>query len=682
MKLLAVSVLGIFSLLLLSNCTKEQRTTGALDDIDSKVSGKVLDADGNPLTGVNVTTSDNLGIGLTNGNGEYSVIFEVSETTPKTIYFNRYGFVDTTLNVQVEFNNEKTDQNITLTSSFATITGNVSNGLSKRSASADLSGISVSIPNQQVWTVTDSDGNFTLKNVLPDARIIIATLSGTGWGSSVISLTAGAKLNINISLDKAGSSIAGTVTDEAGQPVGNINVHTLGGGLTTVANGNGQFRLENVPDSVSIDVLAGEVGKETYSAGGLIVDKNSQLDGISVKEQITGGNSDIFIRDRDMYVPEEGSITIVADVGMKDKDSNLVDHISFFIWDIDGDGIYEDTTYTPTLVYTGTETPKEINYGIMTADSTLIKGAVITINRVSANPDATIIRAVVGQDIEINPNNEANLLGEGLCQTGGIVSYLWDFNGDGNYDWLRKDAGKVMYRYYRAGEFDAVFKVIAANGKSDSAIIKVSVAGPPADIPEGVAIPTEINNIESGKLYKHNLLLEWYKADVDSYSVYMGKTSPPDSLIKSGLSATDTSLLVEGLDDDVKYFFQIETHKDTNKAVGFVQDVLIGDNMPPVLIDSLFMPDSGATVSGDSILLQWGATDEDGDELNYTLYFSMGNPPGKPLPGLTTNTLKVAPGIDWIESDWIDGGLYYWQVEIYDRTDTILSGVFEFIYKP
>ncbi len=66
-------------------------------------------------------------------------------------------------------------------------------------------------------------------------------------------------------------------------------------------------------------------------------------------------------------------------------------------------------------------------------------------------------------------------LGEGMSLDSEIIEYRWDFYDDGEWDYKSNETGKTVYAYEETGEYEAVFEVEDAKGKTGSATVSVHV---------------------------------------------------------------------------------------------------------------------------------------------------------------------------------------------------------------
>ncbi len=168
--------------------------------------------------------------------------------------------------------------------------------------------------------------------------------------------------------------------------------------------------------------------------------------------------------------PTEGNAPLdVTLTGLaKDSDGTIVNHE----WDFDGDGTYDYTStisgitshqYTDTGVYTATlrVTDNDGNQGTGTS-------------RIEVKAEGAPTAKA-----EASVTHGAAALGVQFTGTGSpgdtIVTYEWDFDGDGTYDVSSTDTGNAGYVYTLPGSFTAVLRVTNDAGLTDTASVNILV---------------------------------------------------------------------------------------------------------------------------------------------------------------------------------------------------------------
>jgi len=159
-----------------------------------------------------------------------------------------------------------------------------------------------------------------------------------------------------------------------------------------------------------------------------------------------------------------------------DSDGRVVS----YKWDFDGDGTYDssDTTGRATHTYAVQGTYRAT---LRTTDD-------------DANVDTTSVPVVVtnlrpsasaGGPYRVKINVPVELYGSGSDADGHVVSYEWDFDGDGTYDWSDSTGG-ASHTYSNAGTYAARLRVTDDDGNTDSGTFQVTVTNlPPVAIPGG-----------------------------------------------------------------------------------------------------------------------------------------------------------------------------------------------------
>ncbi|NQU45191.1 PKD domain-containing protein, partial [bacterium] len=102
------------------------------------------------------------------------------------------------------------------------------------------------------------------------------------------------------------------------------------------------------------------------------------------------------------------------------------------------------------------------NSGLIAEDSVLV--------RVGAAPVATILRPMNGGEYS---RNTVPFIGTGRDIDGAIVSYEWDFEGDGIWDFQSEVSGVASHFYSSAGSYTARFRVTDDTGLTDVATVDI-----------------------------------------------------------------------------------------------------------------------------------------------------------------------------------------------------------------
>ena len=154
-----------------------------------------------------------------------------------------------------------------------------------------------------------------------------------------------------------------------------------------------------------------------------------------------------------------------------------------FAWSFNGDTIYERTTGQSTL---HTAFARE-GIRLILCRLTDKNGGRVTVSRViTVINSAAAVEA--GGPYSGPVNKKIELLGSGSDRDSKIVSYSWDFNGDGTADWTSATETGTPHVYKKAGTYTAVFTVATDDGGkyADSAVVTVSNKPPVVNAGEDV----------------------------------------------------------------------------------------------------------------------------------------------------------------------------------------------------
>ncbi|MDI6784891.1 MAG: PKD domain-containing protein, partial [bacterium] len=113
------------------------------------------------------------------------------------------------------------------------------------------------------------------------------------------------------------------------------------------------------------------------------------------------------------------------------------------------------------------------SYGLIGTDI-----VTITVSAVSQAPEVTVNAVPSSGSAPRSVNFTAS-----VSSHNPIILYLWDFNGDGNYDWSNTSTGNTSYTYGAAGTFNATLMVMDSEGLSGTASKTITITS-------GVGVPT------------------------------------------------------------------------------------------------------------------------------------------------------------------------------------------------
>ncbi len=122
---------------------------------------------------------------------------------------------------------------------------------------------------------------------------------------------------------------------------------------------------------------------------------------------------------------------------------------------------------------------------------------------------------------------------------------------------------------------------------------------------------------------------------------------------------TDTKRTID-LEKDKAYYWRVRANDSKNAASEFSSVFQFytegfGEENHLPFAPSLFKPNLGGTVQGNSVSLMWGATDVDGDSLTFDIYLDTNMSP-------TTLIVNNHPGKDYAVSSLAAGTTYYWKI--------------------
>ena len=149
--------------------------------------------------------------------------------------------------------------------------------------------------------------------------------------------------------------------------------------------------------------------------------------------------------------------------------------LSLFEWDYDGDGTYDAESSISMTTYHIYIDAGEFVATLRVTDD---KGATGTDERtviIEEKALNVLPTAETGPDVEVFVNDTVVLNGAGSDADGWIVSYRWDLDGDGTYDWTSAVEGTVETSYSEPGTYIATFMVLDNNETAAFASVIVTV---------------------------------------------------------------------------------------------------------------------------------------------------------------------------------------------------------------
>lgn len=630
------------SLMYLASCVFDEANSKKSEEKKNlevgALQGVLTDTLGKPISGVVVRLNQNLS---TQSDSLGKFIFDSLPTGEYPLELLKAGIKNFPTDTVKILGGEVTywDKVLPLVPLTVTLKGKVVlKGLFKTSAEGiNLKGIGIEVPNQNIFSTTNTQGEFVMTGVNPQATSIVAALKGKGWGDAKISVNPGeSKEDILIEIDRPGGTVLGVVKNEKGEAQPGVEVEAIGGALKSVTDSAGRYRLENVPSNTPVSIR----GKNT-GVSGLIVSEGSQLEGVDLTPQKEISKLGVELKNSLYIVPDTGKVVVSASTQL----NSAAQEVALYLWDTNNDQKYDTVTTTSLLTLQGNNKNQEISFGVLTTKGDSIGGATIAIQRAGQKPQVKI-----GQGFTLAPKEKALLLGEAVCKTGGIVLYQWDFDGDGLYDWNRKDVGTVNYRYYVPGTYLAKFMVTASSGEKDSGIVEIIVEGNPVSLAESELGIPYILSPKKGDKVPQSFFLSWEKIKADSFTVIMDSKFPPTIPIGSGIRNHELSL---GTTRDGVQYFQVIAYLGNQVSFSPIHPLTLIPNNPP-LITSTAEDLSKSVLPGSSYIDTLIASDPNGDPLTFTY-----------LTGPSNLTLDKGI-LRWTPQDK-DAGNQYIQVQVTDN---------------
>ncbi len=183
----------------------------------------------------------------------------------------------------------------------------------------------------------------------------------------------------------------------------------------------------------------------------------------------------------------------------------------------------------------------------------------------------------------------------------------------------------------------------------------------PSETNTAPSIPGLLFPVDSQTCTAHNLELNWGLAndpdgDTVSYVVEVATNSDFTALfLNENTTATNKTVMLE---KGVIYYWRVKAldSKENESEYATVQTFFTEPDAPiqtlPT-VPSLTGPSLGATLTGNMINLEWTASDANGDELLYDLYFGDTNPPVLYAEDVAVNSASIAV---------VANTRYYWRV--------------------
>ena len=188
-------------------------------------------------------------------------------------------------------------------------------------------------------------------------------------------------------------------------------------------------------------------------------------------------------------VPNQGNVPLTVDFSGSGYDKNTF--IKKFEWDFDDDGVFEwNSTINATTTKTfESEGIYKATLRVTDSEGLIGENSVLIDVRPSGSPLISTSISVLTSKRRINLehssstntydlsfNEQIIFNGSANDPDGFIKKYEWDFDGDGQIDWLSNEQGSASYRYDMPGIYQAMFRVTDNDGHQASSWINVNVS--------------------------------------------------------------------------------------------------------------------------------------------------------------------------------------------------------------
>ena len=213
--------------------------------------------------------------------------------------------------------------------------------------------------------------------------------------------------------------------------------------------------------------------QHTYNEGGVFnatVRITDEIDaqGTDSVEIIVANKPPSAVLNADYY-KGDAPLTVNFDAsGSTDLDGDIIR----FEWDLDADGTFEyNSGIDPAAHYTYDNTG---SYSVSvkvtdddedsSTDTVIIKVVISPIAQANADPTSGNYPLLVHFDAEGSYDPD-----------GSITRYIWDFDGDGFYDYSSDESGTVDHTYTSGGYYDALLRVLDNDNASDTDTVLIHV---------------------------------------------------------------------------------------------------------------------------------------------------------------------------------------------------------------
>jgi PKD repeat protein/flagellar hook assembly protein FlgD len=195
--------------------------------------------------------------------------------------------------------------------------------------------------------------------------------------------------------------------------------------------------------------------------------------------------------------PDAGPIPLKVAFGAVASDADGI--VVLYNWDFDGDDIVDQSSnFVGSAVHTYQQAGR-YHAKVTVYDNEGISNSATVVISVGSAPEVT---ADADNFSGVTPLT-VNFSGTAVDQSGQVVLYEWDFDGDKVFDYRSEDTITVQHTYADAGIYNATLRVTDNDGLIAEDSLLISVSGPPVSLPSayplvGVA-PLKVTFFSNGR---------------------------------------------------------------------------------------------------------------------------------------------------------------------------------------
>ncbi|MBN1601660.1 MAG: carboxypeptidase regulatory-like domain-containing protein [Chitinispirillaceae bacterium] len=434
------------------------------NNLQSSMSGTVIDKNSKGLSGVSVTAYPGGTTTMSNDDGTFAL---TGLCAGKSILVFRYAdFTDTTLDTislgLLESKNLK--EPVRMRYRYGWICGNVTAGVSS------IIDAGVQVENQLVSTRTLPGGSFTLSKVLPGRCKVYGSLRGVGYGLVEHEIKADDTSTITIAITNAGGTVQGKVVDATNNPVVGATVSVMNNVIVGTTDASGSYILTEVPGNGRLTLTVSK-GSDTLLVSGVQVADSQSITIQNVKLLSIVQQGQLRILPAAVRTVSGKSTSILVSSAGSIGSSG----IAWFDWDEDGNGTFDRRTPVPVdtgLAFTeGTHYVKVRAVGI----DTTITSETITIEVTSIS---TVVTKKYQLLVDFDPSRGTVSPANGSFTAGSKIVLSVTTKNDYVFDrWGGDDSalirGDTLYMPERNVALQAIFKVITPEIKAGTPVTDI-----------------------------------------------------------------------------------------------------------------------------------------------------------------------------------------------------------------